>query len=127
MGKISELSIILDNLEECGRTLNQSARALLDVCNILAECGTSIQKTAASIKDICSSFTKEETVIKAKQEAEKTYSLEEVRAILSAKSKAGFREQVKEMIQKRGVDSLTKLDSSQYPDLVNEVEGLGNG
>lgn len=127
MGKISELSAILDNLEECGRTLNQSARALLDVCTILAECGTSIQKTATSIKDIYSSLTKEETVIKAKQEPEKAYTLEEVRAILSAKSKAGFREQVKELIQKRGVDNLTKLDASQYLDLVKEVEELGNG
>lgn len=31
------------------------------------------------------------------------------------------------MITKRGVDNLTKLDPSEYPSLVNEVEGLTNG
>ena len=65
--------------------------------------------------------------IATKQETEKTYSMEEVRAILSAKSKAGYREQVKALITKRGVDNLTKLDPSEYASLVKEVEELANG
>ena len=52
--------------------------------------------------------------------------LEEVRAVLSAKSKEGFRDQVRELITKRGVSNLTKLDPKEYPALVKEVEGLTN-
>ena len=108
MGKTKDLLETLDAMIECGNTLIASANAL-----------------KVYFSDV--SATKQKENPPAKQEPEKTYTLEEVRAILSAKSKAGFREQVKEMITKRGVDNLTKLDASEYPSLVKEVEELGNG
>ena len=106
MSKMKDLSMILDNMIECGNRLIETANAL---------------------KDFYSSTEDEKEVATPVAEPEKVYTLEEVRAILSAKSKAGFREQVKEMITKRGVDNLTKLDPSEYPSLVKEVEGLTNG
>ena len=135
MGKMKELSAILDSMVECGNALVTSANALKDLCENIVSCGNTLQNAANALKDFYSSVTEEEPKVAAlpkketapKKETEKTYTLEEVRAILSAKSKAGFREQVKELITKRGVDHLTKLDPSEYPSLVKEVGGLTNG
>lgn len=109
MSAMNELSMILDEM---------------------ITAGNSMVKAATALKNFYSSSEEPKEVAASPAEAtepEKKYSLEEVRAILSAKSKAGFREQVKEMITKRGVDNLTKLDPSDYPALVKEVEGLSNG
>lgn len=135
MSKMNELSLILDNMVECGKALVTSANALRDLCENIVQCGDTLQNAAMALKNFYSSVkedVKEVTAsakvqIATKQETEKTYSMEEVRAILSAKSKAGYREQVKALITKRGVDNLTKLDPSEYASLVKEVEELANG
>lgn len=90
----------------------------------LKKCSNHLIEIADTLLDSCPPAT--EDMQEVKDEPEKTYTLEEVRAILSAKSKAGFREQIKELITKRGVDNLTKLDPSEYPSLVKEAEGLTN-
>lgn len=135
MGKTKDLSTILDSMVECGNALVTSAAALKDLCENILQCGNTLQTTATALKDFYSAVSTEEkkaALLNKKagvptKEPEKAYTLEEVRTILSAKSKAGFREQVREMINKRGVDNLTKLDPSEYPSLVKEVEGLTNG
>ena len=107
----------------------------MELCENILQCGNTLQTAATALKDFYSAVSTEEKkpalpnkkATVPTKEPKKTYTLEEVRAILSAKSKAGFREQVREMINKRGVDNLTKLDPSEYPSLVKEVEGLTNG
>lgn len=134
MSRMKDLSTVLDSMVECGNALVTSAIALKDLCENIVQCGNTLQTAATALKDFYSAVSTEEKkpVLPNKQaseqekDSEKTYTLEEVRAILSAKSKAGFREQVKEMISKRGVDNLTRLDVSEYPSLVKEVEGLTN-
>lgn len=134
MGKMKELSTILDSMAECGIALVTSANALKDLCENIVSCGNTLQAAATSLKDFYSSVTEEPTPALPTQKTasapikkeEKTYTLEEVRAILSAKSKAGYREQVKGLISKRGVDNLTKLDASEYSSLVKEAEELTN-
>lgn len=109
MSKMSELSMILENLIECGNALAHTASALKDFYS--------------SVED-----EKEETKTDTVPDAEpaKTYSLEDVRAVLSAKSKEGFRQQVKDLITKHGAENLTKVDPAEYGALVAEVEVLGN-
>lgn len=116
MSKMKDLSMILDNMIECGNRLIETANALKD-----------FYSSTEDEKEVATPVAKPKEAVAPATEPEKAYTLEEVRAILSAKSKAGFREQVKEMITKRGVDNLTKLDPSEYPSLVKEVEGLTNG
>ena len=135
MSRMKDLSLVLDTMVECGNALATSAIALRDLCENIVQCGNTLQNAATALKDFYSAGSAEEKKpapsnqkeIAPEKENEKTYTLEEVRAILSAKSKAGFREQVREMISKRGVDNLTKLQPSEYPSLVKEVEGLTNG
>ena len=134
MSKMKDLSVILDSMVECGNALVTSAIALKDLCENIVQCGNTLQIAATALKDFYSAVSPEEKkpalpnkkASESAKASEKEFSLEEVRAILSAKSKAGFREQVKELITKRGVDNLTKLNPSDYPALVKEVEGLTN-
>ena len=69
---------------------------------------------------------KEET---APEEApvEKTYSFTDVRGALAAKSKEGFKEEVKKLISKYGAEKLSDINPDDYAALMKDVEGLGNG
>ena len=58
---------------------------------------------------------------------EKTYSLEEVRAILAEKSRDGFTAQIRDLLQKYGATKLSEVDPTRYGGLVVDAEVLGNG
>ena len=45
--------------------------------------------------------------------AEKELTLEEVRAVLADKSRAGYTEQVKELLKKHGADKLSAVDPAE--------------
>ena len=57
------------------------------------------------------------------QEAE-TIALEDVRAVLAAKSVQGHTAQVQALIHKRGVEKLSQVDPAQYASLLAEAEAL---
>ena len=52
------------------------------------------------------------------------YSLEEVRAVLAEKSRAGKTAEVKGLLTKFGVNKLSELDASKYDELLKETEGI---
>ena len=54
----------------------------------------------------------------------KSVTLEEVRAVLAEKSRAGKTAEVKELLTKFGVNKLSELDSSKYSELLKETEGI---
>ncbi|WP_230268253.1 DNA ligase [Allobaculum fili] len=51
-------------------------------------------------------------------------SLEEVRAILAEKSRAGFTAQIQQLLEKYGANRLSKIDPVHYRALVKDVEEL---
>lgn len=57
-------------------------------------------------------------------EAEHPITLEEIRAVLVAKSKLGGQEQVKALIMKYGAVKLTEVNPLDYTDLLKEAERL---
>ena len=57
----------------------------------------------------------------------KTYSLEEVRAILAEKSRDGFTAQIRDLLQRYGATKLSEVDPTRYGGLVADAEVLGNG
>lgn len=75
MSKMSELSQVLDEMIACGEGMI---------------------KTANALKDIFSS-TEEAS---AKTEPAPTYTKEDVRGVLAAKSAAGFKKEVKDLLEK---------------------------
>ena len=55
---------------------------------------------------------------------EPVLTLEEVRAILAEKSRAGHTAEIRSLLQKYGADRLSQLDPSNYKALLAEVEVL---
>lgn len=58
--------------------------------------------------------------------SEKTYSLEEVRAELADVSRAGFTDEVRELIEKYGASKLSEIDPSKYADIIKDAKVIGN-
>ena len=116
MSKMSELSQVLDDLIACGEKMIQTANAIKECFSEEAPASEPEKKAKAPKKE------------KAPEPAEKTYSKEDVRAILAAKAnEAGgqFKAQVKAIVKKYADGgSLTDVPADSYPALVDEVEGL---
>jgi hypothetical protein len=60
----------------------------------------------------------------ARQEA-KPLTLVEVRAVLADKSRSGFTEQIRELLEKYGAPKLSEIDPSRYQNLMDEALCLG--
>ena len=83
-----------------------------------------MEATIRELRDIASSINEIANWLTA---PEKTYSLEEVRAILAEKSRDGFTAQIRDLLQKYGATKLSEVDPTRYRGLVADVEVLGNG
>lgn len=116
MSKMSELSQVLDDLISCGEQLIRTA-------NAIKECFTEQAEPMDEPK-----MKTPEIEAKAPESEVRSYSKEEVRALLAAKAKeAGgqFKAQVKAIVKKYGNGgSLADVPAESYPALVSEVEGL---
>ena len=91
----------------------------------LLRCGEALISVADALRGMFSSEVSEPQE-QAQPEA-RVYSLEDVRALLLMKNRAGFREEVKALLLKHGADRLTDVDPSKYAALVADAEVLGNG
>ena len=139
MDKRSELSKILKDFIPYGKKLVQSLRDLVKIMDDLTTCGEMAIQTASAIME-CFSEDEAPAAIpekkskpakkeaKAPEPAVKTYSKEDVRALLAAKANESggqFKAQVKALVKKyANGGSLTNIPEDQYPALVEEVEGL---
>jgi len=56
-----------------------------------------------------------------------TVTLEQVRAILTEKSRIGYTTQVRELLSRYGATKLSGVDPSEYAALLADAEVLGNG
>ena len=54
----------------------------------------------------------------------KTLTLEQVRAVLAEKSRAGHTAEVKALLLKHGADKLSEVDPAEYPALLADAEVL---
>lgn len=101
MSKMSELSQVLEEMIACGEGMIKAANA---------------------IKEIFSS-TEEAPAV---PESAPSYTREDVRGILAAKSAAGFKKEVKELLEKYGAQQLKQVDPKDYAALIKEAEVIGN-
>lgn len=111
MGKTSELSILIDELKYCGETL-------IGISQGLSELFSSADEKQKSDEPI--TVTEEQS----KTAEEKALTLEEVRAVLAEKSRAGFTAQIREILVKHGAEKLSAVNPSEYEALLKEVEVL---
>lgn len=114
MGRMKELSVVLDELKKCGETLVQISEDLRDIFSASSEA-----EPVAPVKEEAPPKSKPET---KKPEIKK----EQVRAVLAEKSRAGFTQEIKELLKKYGANKLSEVDPSNYEALLQEAEVLAH-
>lgn len=108
MSKMSELSAVLDALIECGNKLTETAEQL-----------------RSSFSQGENAYSADEPPQKPEESTPtKAVSLEEVRAVLAEKSRAGKTAAVKELLRKHGADKLSDIDPSEFAALLADAEVL---
>ena len=122
MGKVKLLLDVIGDL----RSLADSLQAVADA---VAENDSSAEMTAtkeleekSKTKAAAKKNTAKKTV-KTELE-EKPLTLEEVRAVLAEKSRAGHTAEVKELLNKHGADKLSEIDPAEYTALLADAEVL---
>lgn len=63
----------------------------------------------------------------AKKESKPELKLEDVRAVLAEKSRAGHTADVRALLQKYGAAKLSEIDPANYEALLQDAEVIGNG
>ena len=101
MSKMSELSQVLEEMIACGEGMIKAAKAIKEIFSSTEE--------APAVPESAPSYTKED-----------------VRGILAAKSAAGFKKEVKELLEKYGAQHLKQVDPKDYAALIKEAEVIGN-
>nr|WP_289698128.1 DNA ligase [Enterocloster clostridioformis] len=63
----------------------------------------------------------------AKAEPKPQIRLEDVRAVLAGKSRAGHTAEVRALLKKHGAAKLSEIDPADYEALLRDAEVIGNG
>lgn len=127
MGKVKLLLDVIGDLRSLADSLQAVADAVAD--NGVAEAELTAtkepQKAGKTGKAAAKNTAKKDVKPAAKQEPEgKPLTLEEVRAVLAEKSRAGHTAEVKELLNKHGADKLSEIDPAEYAALLAEAEVL---
>ena len=124
---MSKVKLLLDVIGDM-RSLADSLQAVADAMmgNDAAEAElTTTKEPTESIKSGKTSAKKNTVKKAAKAEPEqKVLTLEEVRAVLAEKSRAGHTAEVKELLNKHGADKLSEIDPAEYAALLADAEVL---
>ncbi len=104
MSRMSDMAQTIENLRS-------AAAAITDVANYLAE--------------MFSGTTAEEQP-KESLAQKPALTLEQVRAVLSEKSRAGHTAGVRDLLQKYGASKLSQVDPANYEALLRDAEVIGN-
>lgn len=110
MSKMSELSLVLDELISCGENLIKTAREIKEI----------FSDTAAEAAPV-----REEA--KEPEKEAKTYTFTEVRAIMAALSGKGKKAEARAILQKYGVSRLSELPEEAYAAVAEEAQVIANG
>lgn len=123
MRDVEKLAALLDELIQREETIIKIAKSMKDSLSETKESSKVDEKPVAEVP----APKTEETPVKE----EKTYSKEEVRALLSQKAKADgakYKVEVKALVAKYSSDgTLTNVPVESYADLMAELEVVGNG
>ena len=102
MGKMNEIDLILDEIQE------------------------HTDELSSLIHELTSILSSKPTVEKTQIEEKKKLTLEEVRALLAAKSRDGFTNDVKALLSRFGANKLSEVKETDYEELYLQAEEIGN-
>lgn len=106
MSKINDMAMTIKELRNAATVIN-------NVANQLA------QQFSSDVHQ-----QRENIAANAEEKAKPTLTLEEVRAILADKSRAGHTAEIRELLKKYGASKLSLVDPKHYEALLREVEVL---
>ena len=100
----------------------------LDLCvGELRSAVQSLNSVADSLTSLFSGSQPRTSVQPESKPTSKPLTLEEVRAVLTEKSRNGHTAKVRELLEKHGAAKLSEIDPQKYSALLAEAEVLGNG
>ena len=98
-----------------------SKMAELDAAlTVLSDLSNAMLETIQSVRELFGADAEPE-----QPEAPKTYTIEEVRAVLLKKRRDGFRDEVKALLAAHGAERLTDVDPTEYAAMIQEAEAIG--
>lgn len=106
MSKMNDMAMTIEELRNAAATIN-------DAANWLAQQFTSDSKQQNM-----------NVAAKVEKETKPTLTLEEVRAVLADKSRAGHTAEIRELLKKYGASKLSLVDPKHYEALLREAEVL---
>ena len=113
MGKMNELSQVINELRDCGKALMNMADSLQEIFS------SPVNEPAAE-----SPVQKEPEKREASAPAKPALTFIDVRKLLSEKSRAGHTAEVKALLQKYGAEKLSELSENHYAAVIAEAEVL---
>lgn len=124
MSKMSELSMVLQELKECGEKLVTISEELTEIFSAPDEKETEKKKAPAKKKEAVAKPETSERVEAEPEPAAKEYTFTEVRTFLAEKSRAGHTAEIKKILAAHGADKLSDLDKAEYAAVMAEAEVL---
>ena len=116
---MSRMKLLLDVVSDL-RSLADSLQAVADA---VAQGGQ--EQPDQTTEERPAQEPEKKTAAKKEEKAEpKPLTLEQVRAALAEKSRAGHTAEVKALLIKHGADKLSDIDPAEYPALLAEAEVL---
>lgn len=107
MSKMSDMAMTIEELRNAAAAINEAANWLAEQFN-----GTSEEAPAKKPA--------------AKEKKKPELKLEDVRAVLAEKSRAGHTVAIRTILQKYGASKLSGVDPKHYEALLKDVEVLDN-
>ena len=116
---MSKMKLLLDVVSDL-RSLADSLQAVADA---VAQGGQ--EQPDQTTEERPAQEPEKKTAAKKEEKAEpKPLTLEQVRAALAEKSRAGHTSEIKALLIKHGADKLSDIDPAEYPALLAEAEVL---
>ena len=103
-------------------------KLLLDLVNDVRSVADDLQAIADALSqdEPAPEQPREEKKEEKKAEPEKAIRLEDVRAVLAAKSREGYGDKVRELIKTHGGTRLSDISPSEYGAMLKEAEVFGS-
>lgn len=121
MKHMNEIMQLLDNIIVCGESMARIGTLLKE---FLPEFAEAVPQKPVAVQAAEKTATAE-IPEKTAEPAAPAYTFTDVRKAFSAKSHAGFTDQVKALINKYGASRLSDVKKEDYPALMADLEVIG--
>ena len=126
MGKMSELDTLVHGVRACGESLVEAVGSLMGFMDVLKHCGENLVEASNELEAMFSTqqATVEEPVPQEETDTHKA-TIEDVRAVLLEKRRAGHTDEIRALLAKHNAAKLTEVNPEDYDALLKDAEEIG--